>query len=448
MEKHSNETTPPRSRLYSLVPLGLGTAWVESLTSYINRLAWTYRVSSRQLVRYEIVPRLSSPYRVYLYETSQMSFGRYKAMSVNGTGAAANDWSETLGQLTLRPDLQTLNLRRWGNHVPAMGLLRRFPAWCPQCYQEWRETEQSLYQPLLWMLRILQVCPLHQRRLQEACPKCSRFQSVIFLNTTHGYCTQCNAWLGAFSPEEEQVSDDELHWQQWIVKAFHEIHQASASTEMFAWEQIPLGLMACVSSCQSENQLARILGVDSSELYSWRAGKRMISFKSLLDLCYVLDVPPVQILQNNAAYLKATLQPRRKRPPRPSRTYRSYSSEDRERPLAYLKAVLENREPPLAVKQIADHLGICGRLLPRWFPQECRLVTMNYRAHLNQKAEQRRERIYSEVQEATMKLHAQGIYPSKSLVAKSIGYPSVFRIPKAKETRLATLLELGTEQLQ
>jgi hypothetical protein len=29
----------PRSRLYGLVPCGLGTVWTESLTSYLNRLA-------------------------------------------------------------------------------------------------------------------------------------------------------------------------------------------------------------------------------------------------------------------------------------------------------------------------------------------------------------------------------------------------------------------------
>src|SRR6266699_3609403 len=109
---------PSRSRLYSLPPLGLETPFVECLTSYINRLAWEYRVQPRLLVRYEIVPRLDSPYQIYLSATSEMSFGRNKTMSVNGTGVAANDWSDTLEKLTLRPDLRSLNLRRWGSHVP------------------------------------------------------------------------------------------------------------------------------------------------------------------------------------------------------------------------------------------------------------------------------------------------------------------------------------------
>jgi hypothetical protein len=47
---------PPRSRLYGLVPEGIDTPFIESLTSYINRLARSYCVSPRILVAQEIIP--------------------------------------------------------------------------------------------------------------------------------------------------------------------------------------------------------------------------------------------------------------------------------------------------------------------------------------------------------------------------------------------------------
>src|SRR5260370_10576793 len=50
---------PPRSRLYGLAPLEMGTVWVESLTSYINRLGWRHGISPRALVAQEIVPYLT-----------------------------------------------------------------------------------------------------------------------------------------------------------------------------------------------------------------------------------------------------------------------------------------------------------------------------------------------------------------------------------------------------
>lgn len=40
---------PPRSRLYRLEPVGIGTPYVESLTSYIARLAAEHCVTPKNL---------------------------------------------------------------------------------------------------------------------------------------------------------------------------------------------------------------------------------------------------------------------------------------------------------------------------------------------------------------------------------------------------------------
>ncbi len=46
----------PRSTLYALVPIGMGTPLVESLTSYITRLAEAHSVFSGLLMQKVIVP--------------------------------------------------------------------------------------------------------------------------------------------------------------------------------------------------------------------------------------------------------------------------------------------------------------------------------------------------------------------------------------------------------
>src|ERR1700704_5056860 len=46
----SNPLVPPRSRLYSLEPIGVGSAMVESLTGYVARLAEAHSVSVGDLV--------------------------------------------------------------------------------------------------------------------------------------------------------------------------------------------------------------------------------------------------------------------------------------------------------------------------------------------------------------------------------------------------------------
>jgi hypothetical protein len=56
------EPTPlVHSRLYSLEPMGIGTAQVESLTSYLGRLAVAHRVSVSKLILEEIAPLFRQP---------------------------------------------------------------------------------------------------------------------------------------------------------------------------------------------------------------------------------------------------------------------------------------------------------------------------------------------------------------------------------------------------
>src|SRR5712692_1523615 len=93
---------PPRSRLYCLAPLGMGTVEVESLTSYIQRLAWAYRVSSWVLVVQEVLPLYNGPYGFHLSPDRFGGFGRTRAMGLNGTGELASVWVKILGQLTGR----------------------------------------------------------------------------------------------------------------------------------------------------------------------------------------------------------------------------------------------------------------------------------------------------------------------------------------------------------
>src|SRR5438128_1248201 len=52
---------PPRSRLYMLKPVGIGTPFVESLSGYIARLADVHAVSVGDLVGRELSPAAAEP---------------------------------------------------------------------------------------------------------------------------------------------------------------------------------------------------------------------------------------------------------------------------------------------------------------------------------------------------------------------------------------------------
>ena len=135
--EYATDEFPPRSKLYCLAPEGIGTPWIECLTSYVNRLAWMYRVGPRVLVALEIVPHLNGSYHFRSSLSLIGAFCRSEAVSVNGAGGFAVDWSDTLERLTMRTDLRNLTLCSWAGDIPSQGLLRTVPSWCPVCYHEW-----------------------------------------------------------------------------------------------------------------------------------------------------------------------------------------------------------------------------------------------------------------------------------------------------------------------
>src|SRR5260221_12715536 len=103
-----------RSRLYHLEPIGIETPIVESLTSYIVRLAREYRISPRTLVIQEILPLLKIS--VEVNAENHLAWLR-DTTGINGVTFLVNDWVQALEQLTLHTDLRFLTMLTWSNII-------------------------------------------------------------------------------------------------------------------------------------------------------------------------------------------------------------------------------------------------------------------------------------------------------------------------------------------
>jgi hypothetical protein len=130
------------SKLYCLEPIGVGTPMVESLTSYISRLADAHSVLLRTLVTNEILPNLN---RTHLYQEGRPVYDHLttfwkRSTMLNGTCSTASNWVHTIEQLTLRNDLRFLTMLTFANVLSWRGLVRPTQAWCPLCYEEWRKS--------------------------------------------------------------------------------------------------------------------------------------------------------------------------------------------------------------------------------------------------------------------------------------------------------------------
>lgn len=187
----------PRTRLYHLEPIGVGTPTVESLTGYLMRLAEAHCVSMSALVTGELLPAMK-PHGLGTRPAATW-LGNH-GPQFNGMGDTAREAVAALTHLTGRPDLVSLTMRSWAEVLAPHGLLRlgkHARVWCRACYAEALERGTSLFEPLLWSIAVVVVCPRHRRRLSEQCPydDCARVLPGIAALARPGYCSWCNRLL-------------------------------------------------------------------------------------------------------------------------------------------------------------------------------------------------------------------------------------------------------------
>lgn len=129
---------PERSILYAPAPIGMGTAFGESLTSYLARLAEAHCVYLGVLLQEMMVPLMAET-EVQSNGTEQHPLWRRDGSGshlINVTSPRARAALQVLEMLTLRTDLRGLSLTALTDLLPIRGLTRNTLAWCPLCYEE------------------------------------------------------------------------------------------------------------------------------------------------------------------------------------------------------------------------------------------------------------------------------------------------------------------------
>ncbi len=228
----SNEL-PLRSPLYSLLPIGIGTPAVESFTSYLTRLAAAHGVSVTTLIRYKIAPLfiessqatdlLSADIIRILMDASPK---KPKTLLIQTAGFWL-DLTQNASQLvcavktlTGRQDIHyTSLLSMQGWRLKFNNIFHFSQRWCPGCYSDWRHSGKPIYQPLLWALEPVTVCPHHQRYLQLRCHYCNGLQPFLILDKIQvGCCCMCGAWLGQILDSEANFKLPDLVWDLWVAQ--------------------------------------------------------------------------------------------------------------------------------------------------------------------------------------------------------------------------------------
>lgn len=205
----SSPPVPPRSQLYSLQPIGVGTGMVEGLTGYVARLAEAHSVSVGDLVG-RVLSEVANPGGIVTPAAKAVRAGghgfRACSYAINGVTDRTAKWVAAIEAATTRRDLRFLTLLPFRHALPDH-LFRQRRAWCALCFEKWRTSGHIVYEPLLWGIEAASHCTVHARPFDCVCRHCGRNLSPLGVFSRPGHCELCDGWLGASDIESGQAPD-------------------------------------------------------------------------------------------------------------------------------------------------------------------------------------------------------------------------------------------------
>ncbi len=299
---------PPRSRLYSLKPIGIGTPFVESITGYVSRLADAHAVSVADLVGRELSLVGSKPVRPFgpfvPRNTTTGPHGfRGRAIAANGLGETAKRWVATLERATLQTRLRFLTLLPFEGVITNSGLFRNIRAWCPVCYEDWRRADGPIYEPLLWTIRSAAICPRHEQPFEDVCPHCGEAMLPLGAYTRPGHCSRCLQWLGSIGTSKSTRGfgvNEESSVGFWRTNTVAGL-LAAAPALTSPGDTFKTRFRNCVETVAEGNvfAFAKAARMSRPVLIRLYTGQGLPELGTLLQICHEVGIPLTTVLTND-----------------------------------------------------------------------------------------------------------------------------------------------------
>ncbi|MDD1505820.1 TniQ family protein [Lysinibacillus sp. CNPSo 3705] len=351
-----------RSCLYSIEPIGIGTINVESLSSYISRLADAHCVTVGDIMTHLIAPKIDKKY-------IKGGNGFYKSSSaINGHGNIADNFIELIAFLTQRRDIEKTTFVNCRELVPFRGLLKSSRHWCPSCFQADLESKQIVYERLSWTLQPFLKCIIHDSTLESVCPFCKSSMYILERKSVPGYCSKCFYWLGNFKESQIMIINDgedndsmRTFFSTFINLSFG--NDCVSRSISFYLEKNFEGFLT---------KAAVFFGYPKSTLWGWKEGTNLpplnalikITIKSQLSLTDFFNMEKSIItLKNNDCSDRKISSGRVKK--------------DHKKIRNFLKLIIVEKRS-YSLSEIANLMECDRKLLTQMYPNECQQIKMNY----------------------------------------------------------------------
>jgi len=392
---------PPRSQLYHLAPLGMGTPFVEGLSSYLLRLAEAHHVVPLQLMHY-VGDTVAEKCNI-----SSLTLSNSQAL--NSYTGLAQRWVSALSSLTLRSDLCFLTMLPWSRVFGVIGLMHRHLHWCPDCWHAWREVGTPLYLPLLWSVEVATICLRHQRPLQNHCPHCRHKQPAMAGLLWLGYCLHCRRELiPDCTPDPAEAAEREdaaVEQQRWNTQAVGSLLAAAPTLPTPPDETMMAHLAEQWITHLGQGNIkatARLLNVSSKVIGRWRKNQK-VTLRTFLAACYTSDITPLAVFTQEqillsppaAAPSRETVSlPSVSETAAPDKRPHNWRRHDQEKLRRHLDAVIaDNEYPPPRIEDVASRLGCSITIISRNFPEQHQTIIQRRQRYREEQAQEKRRAI-------------------------------------------------------
>jgi hypothetical protein len=421
MNAEAREAMPARTLLAPLQPLGLGTPYVESLSSYFQRLADLHSISPKLLAREFVLPRLGVNNRV-----GEVQADRYwRSPFFSGMGEMPLQWCQALGELTGVANLHRLTLLPLHGLIGLKGCSSEARRWCPCCLRE-SEAEGRPHGQLLWEIGCVMACPKHGIRLMSM-HGCGADEAIppLRIKPLPHLCRGCGRSLGLVPTTGlEPAGEVEVRFAKTVGELLASSLFAEGPRD--PGRTIADFLFDAIQSYEGGSGIAAVhrIGASKGQVSDWLYRRHLPSLPQAAAIAnaYKAELPEILVGRGG---IHSNLH-RWGRAPRPT-SFRHYKRRYMVNNLeAKLRKLLTEPNPP-SEAEAASMLGTSSRELRRLHPELARALAERHAEWRSQEAGRQRQERLQVVKELVDQMVCEGAIPTMArLEQRLIGIPKSF----------------------
>ncbi len=373
------------SSLFPIPLQGRGSSEVESLPSYIARVAYHHGTSIGDIMRYSYThanSELPDRREVYIKPEAILQANRTTAYLASSLGLCTG---QDLTQGTLMCLSNSLGR---SNHDIERGF-----RWCPECFSEMESLGIEPYIKLKWHLTCFSYCPNHFISFISACEHCGCDQTGYSRKYGIAMCQECGQSL---SRRVSKIQPKNYH-NSWEDNAFDVqklfVDMAEANFKTLQEGGVLKSFRSLVHWCRENKQLDSlysIIGKEESRLLA--ANQRAMSLTTIRRIAFKLEVPLFSFM--NGDILEHPQSLGLIIPSDPSLGFlepKEKNAHNHEIILKKIKGSLERFDSPPTIKAVARSVGVSIGYIRYRYPV---LLSEIVKTHQDYLAKQQLHKIY------------------------------------------------------